>query len=267
VQALLELLWRARILFIWITLQILSLSVYIYSVENLRQRWLYLIETTTVAIHQALQWALQPILALRLYRQLEQQNAHLLEALSLQSQAQGPIVIPLQVWGHLFPPKTYEFIPVHSIYQTIHARKNYLLIDAGAHSGLYPGLAVINDRGLVGFIAETTATYSKVLPLFHENVQMAVQSAHKGYLGLTSWKNYRTFNEIEVLYVPLYAPIEVGEEIWSAPQSTLAPGGLRIGQVVQTLPEPVQGFQRLIVRTYLDWFRLGPLYVLKPASP
>jgi len=266
VQTLLDLLWRGRVALLWVVLQVLSLSLYISSVETLRQRWLAFLEGGTVALHRALNWVSQPFLAMRLYRELEAQNAHLLEALSTQMEAAGPLVVPLHVWGSLYPQKPYEFIPVHAIYQTLHTRKNYLLIDAGSQSGLYPGLVVVSNRGLVGFIAETTATYSKVLPLFHENVQMAVQIAHSGYLGLTSWQGHPILNEVVVLYVPLYAPVEVGEEVWTAPQSTLAPAGLRIGRIVQTLPEPTQGFQRLLLRTYVDWFQLGPLFVMKPAA-
>ncbi len=263
-QALLAFLSRLRLLLLWIALQALSLTLHISSVETLRQQWFYFLEIGTAAIHRSFQWLKQPLIAMRLYRELEQQNAHLLEALAVQTESTAPLIVPLQVWGYLHPQKTYEFIPVHSLYQSLHARKNYLLIDAGGKEGLYPGLCVINSRGIVGFIAETTATYSKVLPLFNENVQMAVQIAHSGYLGLTSWKDRRTFNEIEVLYIPQYASVEVGDEVWSAPQSTLAPGGLRIGRIAQIIPEPAHSFQRLIVRTYIDWFRLGPLYVLKP---
>lgn len=266
-QALLELLWRGRVALFWLFLQVLSLSLYISSVETLRQRWVAFLEAGTVAFHQALNWVSQPFLAMRLYRELEAQNAHLLEALSTQMDATGPVVVPLPVWGTLYPQAPYKFIPVHAVYQTLHARKNYLLIDAGSRAGLYPGLVVVSDRGLIGFIAETTATYSKVLSLFHENVQIAVQTARSGYLGLTSWKGHPTLNEVVVLYVPLYAPVEVGEEVWTAPQSTLAPAGLRIGRIVEALPEPAQGFQRLILRTYSDWFRLGSLFVMKPASP
>ena len=266
-QALLELLWRGRVALFWVALQVLSLSLYIRSVDSLRQQWLSFLEAGTVALHRALDWVSQPLLAMRLYCELEAQNAHLLEALSTQMEAAGPVVVPLHVWGTIHPQKPYQFIPVHAVYQTLHAQKNYLLIDAGSEAGVYPGLVVVSDRGLVGFIAETTATYSKVLPLFHENVQMTVQTARSGYLGLTTWKGHSTFNEVVVLYVPLYAPIEVGEEVWTAPQSTLAPAGLRIGRIVQTLPEPAQGFQRLILRTYLDWFQLGSLFVMKPASP
>ncbi len=266
-QALLELLWRARLVFIWIGFQVLSITLYISSIETIRKQWFEFLEKTTVVFHQALHWVLRPVLAMRLYRELERHNAHLLEALATQLEAPAPCVVPLQVWAHLSPQKAYQFIPVHTLYQTLHARKNYLLIDAGANAGLYPGLGVISHQGLIGFIAETAATYSKVLPLFNENVQMAVQIAQSGYLGLTSWKNKHIFNEIEVLYVPLYATVEAGHEIWTAPQSTLAPGGLRLGRIVQTIPDPVQGFQRLIVRTYIDWFHLGPIYVLKPSSP
>ena len=266
-QALFAFLWRARLVFLWIALQILSLSLYISSLQTLRERWFHFLEVATAAIHRVFQQLTLPITAMRLYQQLAQQNAHLLEALSYQMESPAPLVVPLQVWGHLSPEKTYEFIPVHSVYQSLHARRNYLLIDAGAKAGLYPGLCVINSRGIVGFIAETTATYSKVLPLFDENVQLAVQIARSGYLGLTSWKQRRTFNEVEILYVPLYAPVEVGEEVWSAPQSTLAPGGLRIGRIAQIIPDPTSSFQRLIVRTYIDWFRLGPLYVIKPKAP
>jgi len=267
VQAFLTLLWRSRLFIAWLVLQVLTLAWYVQSVQFLRQRWLITLESVTVALHKGLDWLAQPVIAIRLYKSLEAQNSQLLEALALHKEVTGPVSMPLGAWSRLTPNQSYRFVPTHCLYQTIHAQQNYLLIDKGGRDSLYPGLCVINNRGIVGFIAETSHTHSRVLSLFHHDVHLAIQLASSEYLGLSVWDGNSPLNELEVIYVPFYARVEVGEEVWSAPQSTLCPGGLRLGRVVESYPEIARGFQRLRVRTYADWFRLGPLYVVKPLSP
>lgn len=263
-QAILDLLWRLRLLLGWLALQIFSLSAYLLSSEPLRLRWQAWWWDLSASLSRALSALEEPFRAIRSYERLRKQNAELLTALAEKKRTTAEAVVPITAWGELRSAASVTCVPAEILYQTFALRENILLIDRGSQDGLVPGLCVINDKGIVGIIAETSATYSKVLPLFNSNLHLAVLLPRSGHLGLASWQSGNPFNQLSILYVPYYAAIEAGDEVWSGPQSTICPSGLRLGRIQKIEPNFSQGFHQIWVQTYMDWFDLGPLYVLKP---
>ncbi len=263
-QAILDLVWRLRIILGWLAFQVLSLSAYISFSMPLRLKWQAWWWDLSASVSRLLSAVERPFKAIQSYERLRAHQAELLSVLAEKRRAQGPAIIPIGAWGDLRSATGLTCIPAEILYQTVMLRENILLIDRGSRDSLVPGLCVINDRGIVGIIAETSATYSKVLPLFNTNLQLAVTLPRSGYLGLSSWQSGHTLNQLTILYVPYYANVEVGDEVWSGPQSTLCPSGLRVGRIHKIEPNFSQGFHQIWVQTYIDWFDLGPLYVLKP---
>lgn len=251
---------------LWILIQGAFLYLYIQATPRPRatlERWS---ADLTAAVHKFFRWVRRPFTAIAEAEQLQKLNTDLFQALGELSQAKGPIEGNAGAWGTFEALQGYEILPARVLYQTLHLRSNYLLIDKGGKEGLYPGLGVISPTGAVGLIAETTATYSVVYSLFHKEVHVALYLPRHGALGLSSWEG-ATFNRLRLEYVPLYVPVEVGEEVWTAPNATLFPKGIRIGKVSQIRTDFTGGFYSIDVQTYIDWHRLGPLYVLRPLSP
>ena len=251
---------------LWVIAQGVSLYLYIVSTpapsESVK-RWS---TELSAAAHEVLRWIRRPFTAIAEVEQLQQLNTDLLATLRELKQPQGPVDGSIGAWGTFEALRGYQLIPAQALYQTLHLRSNYLLLDKGGRDGLYPGLGVISLMGAVGIIAETTSTYSVVYSLFHRDVHIALYLPRQGAMGLSSWEG-TTFNRLKLEYVPLYVPVEVGEEVWTAPNATLFPKGIRVGKVSQVRPDFTGGFYSIEVQTYTDWHRLGPLYVLRPHSP
>lgn len=218
------------------------------------------------AAHRFFQWVRRPFTAIAEADQLQKLNTDLLQTLRELTQQQGPTEGVAGAWGTCEALQGYQILPARVLYQTLHLRSNYLLLDKGGRDGIYPGLGVVSPTGAVGIIAETTATYSVVYSLFHKEVHIALYLPRHGALGLSSWEG-TTFNRLKLEYVPLYVPVEVGEEVWTAPNATLFPKGIRVGKISQIRTDFTGGFYSIDVQTYIDWHRLGALYVLRPAFP
>lgn len=250
---------------LWGIIQLIALYTYIQYKPSAHNSINRLFFEVSAHIQQFFHRIRGPWLALRRVQELEIAYKQAVEALSSVSQATGPIAYPLGAWGDFTATKEYLLIPAEPIYQTFHLRENYAILNKGGRDGVYPGLGVISTHGVVGIVAETTATHSIVYAVFHKDIHLAAKLPRHQVIGLTSWPE-PILNRLLLEYVPLYVQVEIGDEVWTGP-STLFPSGLRIGRVQKVKTDFTRGFHAIEVATYADWHRIGALFVLRPKSP
>ncbi|MCS6790037.1 MAG: rod shape-determining protein MreC [Bacteroidia bacterium] len=250
---------------LWLFLQ--SAALYFFFTYNPTpahrlERWLL---GLSASIHEIFYGLARPWLALSEVERLRKMNEELLNALATIPFPSPPLSYPLAAWGDFTAMQKYRFIAAEVVYQTIHHRANYAILNKGGQDGVYPGLSVVGHRGIVGVIAETTATYSVMYSVLHRDVHVAVTLPRHQAVGFTTWST-PTLNELHVEYIPLYISVEVGEEVWTSSNSLIFPGRIRVGVVERIESDFTQGFHEVIVRTYEDWQRLGTVFILCPAS-
>lgn len=249
--------------FIWILLQGVALYTFARFSPLPRssvQRWSLHIQQ---AVHRAVLWIMAPWRALREVERMEKLVAELQTRLVLQNDAFPAVASPIGAVGDFSALSDYTFLPARVIYQSFLLRENYALLNKGGRDGVYPGLGVISAEGVIGIVAETTATYSIMYSLFHKSIHLSVTLPRHGVIGITTW-NTSTLNRLQLEYIPLYIPIVLGEEVWTASNSLIFPAGLRVGIVKDIRSDFTRGFYTLEVDTYADWTRLGTLFILLP---
>ncbi|MCX7980684.1 MAG: rod shape-determining protein MreC [Bacteroidia bacterium] len=198
--------------------------------------------------------------------EMTQLTTQLNEAFTTLQTATGPVSYPLAAWGDFSLLKTYRLLPAEALYKTFHLRANFALLNKGAKDSLYPGLAVVSPRGIIGIIADTTAHTSIMYALFHKDIHVTAILTSQQVFGLTSWKK-PVLNRLQLEYIPLYVSVQPGDEVWTAPNSALFPSGLRIGRVTRVETDFTQGFHAIEIATFSDWQRNEPLFVLVPRHP
>ncbi|MCX8111603.1 MAG: rod shape-determining protein MreC [Bacteroidia bacterium] len=226
------------------------------------ERWLTELRRS---FHQAVSWVTAPWRALQRVRELEVLTAQLQQQLSLRLDTPLSSPIPIGSIGDFSAIAGYRFLPAKVVYRTFFLRENYALLDKGGREGLYPGLGVLSERGVIGIIAETTATTSIMYALFHKDVHLSAMLPRHNMLGITSWQA-ATLNRLNLDYVPLYTQVEPGEEVWTASNSLIFPAGLRIGRVETIRSDFTRGFHAIELSTYADWGRTWDVFVLLPPS-
>lgn len=251
---------------LWVLIQGIAFSLYVRYTPTVNTAIDRAILNLRAAVHGIFLWVQRPWIALQQVEDMTQLTTQLSEALTTLKTATGPVSYPLAAWGDFTLFKSYKPLPVEVLYRTFHLRTNFALLSKGAKDSLYPGLAVISPRGVVGVIADTTAHTSIMYPLFHKDIHVLALLPSQQVLGLTSWKK-PVLNRLQLEYVPLYVQVQPGDEVWTAPNSTLFPGGLRVGQVTRVETDFTQGFHEIEVATFSDWHRNEPLFVLLPRRP
>lgn len=137
------------------------------------------------------------------------------------------------------------------------AAERSVLIDAGAANGLLPGMAVINEFGLVGKLVEVTNSNARVELVTSPSARYGVRIADTGEDGFLTGSGARPF-QLEVLdpEAEIEPDAQVVTKLFAG---TSIPGGIPVG-VIEERRGPASRF--LLVRPYVDFTRLSTVQVV-----
>ena len=135
-----------------------------------------------------------------------------------------------------------------------------VLLDVGAENGLLPGMAVLNEFGLVGKLTEVTASNARVELLTSPSARVAVRVADTGEAGFLTGSGADPF-QLEIMDPEAEIPAEVQIVTQTFTGSSI-PDGIPVG-VVAPRTGPATRF--LSVQPYVDFTRLTTLQVVLDA--
>lgn len=136
-------------------------------------------------------------------------------------------------------------------------------IDKGANDGLYPGLVVINEEGIViGKISKVKEAISEIQLVLNDDCRIAAtilgdnktSGIVEGRLGLT----------MQMGFIPQTKDIKKGDIVVSSGLEELIPRGLVIGQVSSLIKENNELWQEAVLDSSVDLDELLIVSVLLP---
>ncbi|MGY0407531.1 MAG: rod shape-determining protein MreC [Polaribacter sp.] len=140
-------------------------------------------------------------------------------------------------------------------------RFNFLTIDKGENSGITQEMAVVNGRGIIGIIDNTSAKYARVQSILNKNSKINAKLKNSFYFGTLKWDG-KEYNTVQLSDIPRQAPVKVGDTIETGGKSTIFPEGILIGTVLKIDQE--NGFDKKIeIQLFNDMSNIGPVYVIK----
>lgn len=142
-----------------------------------------------------------------------------------------------------------------------------VLLDIGADQGLRPGMAVINEHGLVGKLTDVTAGNARVQLLASPSAGYVVRVADTGEEGLLSGRGTRPL-QLELLDPEAEVAAEA-EIVTRSFQGSTIPDGIPVGVVVTGSDPDAPPGRFLSVRPYVDFTQLNIVQVVldAPAHP
>lgn len=141
---------------------------------------------------------------------------------------------------------------------------NVILIDKGEKHGLKKDMAVINDKGLVGYIASTTKGSAKVVMITDDrsSVSAMIQRTREhGILKGTIAPVPRGY--LKMVFLPQDANLIKGDIIISSGLGGVMPKGIVIGEIVEARKEPHELMQYAVVKPIVDFQKLEQVFVIK----
>jgi len=137
-----------------------------------------------------------------------------------------------------------------------------LLVDQGSKQGIWPGLVVVNHDGLIGRVIAVTKNTAEVLLILDREGAVGArifENRHTpGVVVGTSNSQY-----LQMIHLPHDLPIEPNQTVVTSGLSGVYPPGIRIGKVIEVLPEPGGLMKRATLKPFVDFFRLEEVFIIK----
>jgi rod shape-determining protein MreC len=144
----------------------------------------------------------------------------------------------------------------------LYTYENRITISAGSNQGVHNGYPVVTADGLLGVVQSVDANTSQVLLLSGLNQRRigAVARRNPPPAGLLKGEGYSL---LTLEFVDPKAPVEIGDEVFTAGFSSLIPSGIKIGRIIQVTDDPTSGMRRALVFPSVAMGRVREVVVLK----
>ncbi|UYN91098.1 MAG: rod shape-determining protein MreC [Anaerolineales bacterium] len=196
--------------------------------------------------------------------QLRAENAQLqTEIITLQQQvSEGELLSALLDFARARPENTYQAAGV--IGQDPSPFLHYIIINRGSDDGLRRGMPVVSQQGLVGRIAQVTATASRVELITDPGSQVSVRMQPSEVDGLLSGS---VTSQLSIDLIPLDANLQAGDLVFTSGIGGAYPGNILIGQLSNVRREATALFQTASVQSAVDFTRLEIVLVIVNFQP
>ena len=159
----------------------------------------------------------------------------------------------------------YDVRTANAIKSTHSLGNNYIILNKGKTSGIYPQQGVIGPEGVVGIVSQCSDHYSKVIPLIHSQSLISCKLASNSYFGILKWEGkddrYAILDDI-----PNNVLINENDSILTRGGSGAFPPNELIGFAVKSEKNESSGFQSITVRLATNFKKIDNVYVLENAN-
>lgn len=156
----------------------------------------------------------------------------------------------------------YETIPAYIINKNISNLSESIVINIGSKDGIEPNMAVISEKGLVGYIESVTDTTAKVQTIIDSssNVSATISTTRdsiicKGILDSN--------NTLKATFIPLDAIVSIGDTVETSGMGGIYPKGITIGTIKEVINTKNISDRYAIIETAVDFSKLETVLVIK----
>ena len=156
----------------------------------------------------------------------------------------------------------YEYIPAVVINSTVNKRNNYFTLSSGKSSGIYRGMGVFSNKGIVGIIHNVSDHYAVVKSVLTEDINIDVMVEKNGIFGLLKW-NGKNPKIGTISSISNDLTLKKWSKIVTRGGSGIFPRGLPVGKIKSL--KTVEGKPLWDVEIYYseDYRKLQNVYVIK----
>lgn len=155
----------------------------------------------------------------------------------------------------------YTVYKAHVINNSLNKADNYITLDKGASDGIKPEMGVVDGRGVVGIVYQTSPAYSLVISLLNSKSNISCKIKSSEYFGYLRWEGMDSrFAYLKDL--PRHAEFNLGDTVITSGHSAVFPEGVIVG-VVDDMEDSNDGLSyNLKVKLAADFGKLGAVRIL-----
>lgn len=148
------------------------------------------------------------------------------------------------------------------IHNTYDSYENYLTINSGSLQGVKSDMGVVNSKGVVGIIDDTSPRYATVISILNIKSQINAKIKKSNHFGSLIW-NGKSTGYVQLIDIPRLAAIRKGDTIVTGGQSVIFPENINIGTVDKIFVDNETNYYTLNIKLFNDMTDLGHVYIIK----
>lgn len=255
---LLRILLRFYFVILFVILEIFSLSIYINSNQNHKNKVLNSSHIVIAGFYRMSASVYQYFNLRKINYQLVQENASLKS--KLKSAYKDNKVSLIDIYDSVYSKK-YTYIEARVINNSINKQHNYFTLDKGSNQGILPEMAVISPTGIVGIVKEVSKNYASAISILNTKLNISAKLKNSGYFGTLTW-NGKDHMHLLLKDIPNHVERSIGDTVITSGYSVIFPEGQLIGTISGFSNEQEGNFFDIIVEVSTDFKNLTYVYII-----
>ena len=152
----------------------------------------------------------------------------------------------------------YPLIPAAVVSKLSTRSQGGITVNVGEKEGVKPGMAVINDKGIVGIITSVSHDYSIARTLQNIDLKVTVKDERSRIDGIMKWNG----KDLVIVDVPKTYDIEPGDRIVTSDISSIVPVPVPVGVVTGLSKVETGIFNEAKIKPFVDFSSVENVFVI-----
>lgn len=157
--------------------------------------------------------------------------------------------------------RTYDIIVSKVILNKYSSYNNYLMINGGLKNGLKKEMGVVNSKGIVGIVENTSKNFATVMSVLNVKSKINAKVKNSNHFGELNW-NGKSTGFIQLIDLPRLTTIKVGDTIVTG-NTIFFPDDINIGVIHKVYTDQKTNYFTIDIRLFNDMTNLNSVYVIK----
>ncbi len=156
----------------------------------------------------------------------------------------------------------FDYIDAKVIKNSVRQLENYITINKGRDSDIEPGMAVIDNKGIVGKVKTVSAHFSLVTSILHTDVLVSAKVKRTGDLCTMKWDGLSPYRA-KILYVPRHIQLQEGDTIVTSGYNAVFPRDIPVGTITDYQLSEESPFHDITIELASDLNGLSHVYLVR----
>lgn len=156
----------------------------------------------------------------------------------------------------------YKVIQSKIINNSYNVHENFLTINSGTAKGVKSDMGVVNSKGIIGIIENTSKNYATVISILNVRSQINAKIKKTSHFGTLTWNGKNT-GYVQLIDVPRLASVKKGDTIVTGAQSIIFPENVNIGTIHKIYTDDKTNYFTIDVKLFNDMTSLGHVYIIE----
>lgn len=245
----------------FVFLLLLVLSFFILISNNLYQRSVFINSSNAVTgeLYSSVSYV-------RGYFQLKKENKALLEENArLKSLMRDAYYVDtataIQINDSIYKQR-YAYIDAQVVNNSVDRKYNYITLNRGAIHGVKKNQGVICKDGVVGVVVKVSDRFCTVMSVLNRKTSIPPKVDTLMYFGSVKWDG-DAFDKVQLTDINQFAPIKVGQKVYTSGYSEHYPEGIMIGEIAEVSLKDANNFYDIDVKLSTNFTSLRSVYIVQ----